>query len=155
MGTQTSINVQLAEDVAALDAVVVVGYGTQKKGDITSAVAHGDSEEFVKAPVKDIGQLLTGKVAGLTITNSSGNPNDPPSIFLRGTSSISNASPPLVLIDGIPGSLSDFAPEDVASIDILKDGSAAAIYGTRANNGVILVSTKKGAVNGGEATIDP
>ena len=150
VGTQTLIDVQLAEDVAALDEVVVVGYGTQKKGDITSSVAHVDSEDFVKAPVKDIGQLLTGKVAGLTITNSSGNPNDPPSIFLRGTSSISNATPPLVLIDGIPGSLSDFAPEDVASIDILKDGSAAAIYGTRANNGVILVTTKQGNFNAGK-----
>ncbi|MEN2416364.1 SusC/RagA family TonB-linked outer membrane protein [Flavobacterium mesophilum] len=145
INSQKNISVKLAEEASKLNEIVVVGYGTQKKGDLTSAVAHVTKEDFVQAPVKDVGQLLQGKVAGLTVTSSSGNPDSGSSIFLRGTSSISNPTPPLILIDGIPGGLKDFAPEDIETIDILKDGSAAAIYGTRANNGVLLITTKKGS----------
>ena len=142
--TSNSLNIILKEDTKALDEVVVIGYGTQRKGDVTSSVASVKPENFVKGAVKDIGQLIQGKVAGLAITNPSGDPAGGTQIKLRGTNTIGGANAnPLVLIDGIPGSLSTVAPEDVESIDVLKDGSAAAIYGTRGTNGVILITTKQ------------
>ena len=127
-----------------LDEVVVIGYGTQRKGDVTSAVASVKSDNFIKGAVKDVGQLIQGKVAGLAITNPSGDPAGTTQIRLRGTNTIGGANTsPLVLIDGVPGDLSTVAPEDVESVDVLKDGSAAAIYGTRGTNGVILITTKQ------------
>ncbi len=136
--------VKLIESSEVLDEVVVIGYGTQRKGDVTSSVASVKSENFVKGAVKDIGQLMQGKVAGLAITNPSGDPLGNTQIRLRGTSTIGGANTaPLVLIDGIPGDFNTVAPEDVESIDVLKDGSAAAIYGTRGTNGVILITTKE------------
>lgn len=141
---QTSLSVMLREDTQSLDEVVVIGYGVQRKGDVTSSVASIKPENFVKGAVRDIGQLVQGKVAGLAITNPNGNPVGETQIKLRGTNSIGGANTdPLVLIDGIPGSLSTVAPEDVESVDVLKDGSAAAIYGTRGTNGVILITTKQ------------
>lgn len=141
---QTSLAVVLREDTQSLDEVVVIGYGVQRKGDVTSSVASIKPENFVKGAVRDIGQLVQGKVAGLAITNPNGNPVGETQIKLRGTNSIGGANTdPLVLIDGIPGSLSTVAPEDVESVDVLKDGSAAAIYGTRGTNGVILITTKQ------------
>lgn len=138
------LNIVLREDTKALDEVVVIGYGVQRKGDITSSVSSIKSENFVKGAVKDVGQLIQGKVAGLAITNPSGDPTSSTQIKLRGTNTIGGANTdPLVLIDGIPGSLNTVAPEDVESVDVLKDGSAAAIYGTRGTNGVILITTKQ------------
>ena len=124
--------------------VVVIGYGTQRKGDVTSSVASVKADNFVKGAVKDVGQLIQGKVAGLAITNPNGDPTGSTQIRLRGTNTIGGANTaPLVLIDGIPGELGTVAPEDVESVDVLKDGSAAAIYGTRGTNGVILITTKQ------------
>ena len=139
-----SLEIILKEDTKTLDEVVVIGYGTQRKGDVTSSVASVKADNFVKGAVKDVGQLIPGKVAGLAITNPNGDPTGSTQIRLRGTNTIGGANTaPLVLIDGIPGELGTVAPEDVESVDVLKDGSAAAIYGTRGTNGVILITTKQ------------
>lgn len=139
-----SLEIILKEDTKTLDEVVVIGYGTQRKGDVTSSVASVKADNFVKGAVKDVGQLIQGKVAGLAITNPNGDPTGSTQIRLRGTNTIGGANTaPLVLIDGIPGELGTVAPEDVESVDVLKDGYAAAIYGTRGTNGVILITTKQ------------
>ena len=139
-----ALEIILKEDTKTLDEVVVIGYGTQRKGDVTSSVASVKADNFVKGAVKDVGQLIQGKVAGLAITNPNGDPTGSTQIRLRGTNTIGGANTaPLVLIDGIPGELGTVAPEDVESVDVLKDGSAAAIYGTRGTNGVILITTKQ------------
>ena len=141
---KNSLEIVLKEDTKTLDEVVVIGYGTQRKGDVTSSVASVKADNFVKGAVKDAGQLIQGKVAGLAITNPNGDPTGSTQIRLRGTNTIGGANTaPLVLIDGIPGELGTVAPEDVESVDVLKDGSAAAIYGTRGTNGVILITTKQ------------
>lgn len=141
---KNSLEIVLKEDTKTLDEVVVIGYGTQRKGDVTSSIASVKADNFVKGAVKDVGQLIQGKVAGLAITNPNGDPTGSTQIRLRGTNTIGGANTaPLVLIDGIPGELGTVAPEDVESVDVLKDGSAAAIYGTRGTNGVILITTKQ------------
>ena len=141
---KNSLEIVLKEDTKTLDEVVVIGYGTQRKGDVTSSVASVKADNFVKGAVKDVRQLIQGKVAGLAITNPNGDPTGSTQIRLRGTNTIGGANTaPLVLIDGIPGELGTVAPEDVESVDVLKDGSAAAIYGTRGTNGVILITTKQ------------
>ena len=141
---KNSLEIVLKEDTKTLDEVVVIGYGTQRKGDVTSSVASVKADNFVKGAVKDVGQLIQGKVAGLAITNPNGDPTGSTQIRLRGTNTIGGANTaPLVLIDGIPGEFGTVAPEDVESVDVLKDGSAAAIYGTRGTNGVILITTKQ------------
>lgn len=141
---KNSLEIVLKEGTKTLDEVVVIGYGTQRKGDVTSSVASVKADNFVKGAVKDVGQLIQGKVAGLAITNPNGDPTGSTQIRLRGTNTIGGANTaPLVLIDGIPGELGTVAPEDVESVDVLKDGSAAAIYGTRGTNGVILITTKQ------------
>lgn len=138
------VNVILSTSIGGLNEVVVIGYGTQKKGDVTSSVVSLKSENFVKAPVKDIGQLMQGKFAGVIINNSSGDPTSNVGIQLRGRTTLFGASSsPLILIDGMPGDFNTLSPEDIESIDVLKDGSAAAIYGIRANNGVVIITTKK------------
>lgn len=142
------IDVVLDGSVKALEEVVVIGYGTQRRQDVTSAVATVKSENFVKGPVADAGQLLQGKVAGLTISKPSGDPTSNTQIVLRGNTSLYGANQdPLVLIDGVPGTLNTVAPEDIQSVDVLKDGSAAAIYGTRGTNGVIIITTKRASGN--------
>ncbi|SEM15557.1 TonB-linked outer membrane protein, SusC/RagA family [Olivibacter domesticus] len=152
-GQQSVVNVIMKEDANTLNEVVVVGYGTQKREQITTAIASVKSEDFVQGSVNDAAQLIRGKVAGLNIVSSDANPVATAQVNLRGVPSILASSTPLVLIDGVPGTLFTVAPEDIESIDILKDGSAAAIYGTRGTNGVILITTKK--VNGKTpATID-
>ena len=141
---KSQITISLREDNMKLDEVVVIGYGTQRKGDVTSSVASVRPDDFVKGAVKDVGQLIQGKVAGLAITNPSGDPAGNTQIKLRGTNTIGGVNTdPLILIDGIPGELNTVAPEDVESVDVLKDGSAAAIYGTRGTNGVILITTRQ------------
>jgi TonB-dependent starch-binding outer membrane protein SusC len=142
-------DVRMEEAVIGLDEVVAIGYGMVRKGDVTSSVASVKPEVFNKGAIKDVGQLIQGKVAGLAITNPSGDPTSTTQISLRGINTIGGANTaPLVLIDGIPGSLNTVAPEDVESIDVLKDGSAAAIYGTRGTNGVILITTKQFKITG-------
>ncbi len=142
VGNKATINITLEEESIGIDEVVAIGYGSVKKGDVTSSVASVKSENFVKGAVKDAAQLIQGKVAGLTISMPSGNPTEGAGIMLRGNSSILGNSDPLVLVDGVPGSLESVAPEDIESIDVLKDGSASAIYGTRGTNGVIIITTK-------------
>lgn len=139
-------NVSLTADVTALKDVVVVGYGTQKKTEVTSAVTSITADDFRQSGARNALDLVQGKVAGLQITRTSGtNPNSGVSIQLRGVTSLTGTSSPLVVIDGIPGGNLDLLQQDdIESISVLKDGSAAAIYGTQANGGVILVTTKKG-----------
>ncbi len=136
------VEVTLQYDMLGMDEIVVVGYGVQKKGDVTSSISSVKADAFVKGAVKDAAQLIQGKVAGLTISNPSGDPTSNAQIMLRGITTLSASTEPLILIDGVPGSLSTVAPEDIESIDVLKDGSAAAIYGTRGTNGVIIITTK-------------
>lgn len=138
-----TIDISMVPSLASLNEVVVIGYGTQKKIEVTSSVANVKSEEFIKGSLKDAGQLLQGKVAGLSISTISGDPTAPSQLVLRGTATLSTSTQPLILIDGIPGDLNTVAPEDIESVDVLKDGSASAIYGTRGTNGVILLTTKK------------
>lgn len=144
VGSQKKIDVVLVEDTEMMDEVVVIGYGTQKKGDVTSAVASVKAEDFAAGKIGDAAELIKGKVAGLSITNASGDPNDKSSIMLRGVTTIMGSVEPLVLVDGVEGSLTTVAPENIAAIDVLKDASAAAIYGTRGANGVIIITTKTG-----------
>lgn len=146
VGNRTSIEVTLKTDEKALEEVVVVGYGTQRREQVTSAIASVKAEDFIKGAVQDAAQLIRGKVAGLSIITPDGNPTTTSQIMLRGNATINSSTAPLILIDGVPGSLISVAPEEIESIDVLKDGSAAAIYGTRGTNGVILITTRK--VNG-------
>ena len=139
------VNLQLAESSEKLTDVVVVGYGTQKKKEITSAITSVTAEQFNKGNINDVAQLLQGKVAGLSISRPGGNPNGGFEIRLRGLSTIGAGTSPLVVVDGqIGADLNSIDPNDIQSIDVLKDGSSAAIYGTRGSAGVIIVTTKTG-----------
>ena len=143
IGGESKFSLQMTRATAGLEDVVVIGYGTQKKREVTASVASVKSENFIKGAVNDAGQLLQGKVAGLSIATASGDPIANSQIILRGINSINAGSSPLILVDGIPGNLRTVVPEDIESIDVLKDGAAAAIYGTRGTNGVILITTRK------------
>lgn len=141
-----TVQVTLTADASSLNEVVVIGYGTQRKKEITGAVASVRAEDFNTGNITNPAQLLQGKVAGLSITNPGSNPNAGFSIRLRGLSTFGANTGPLIVVDGVPGvSLLTIDPSDIESMDILKDGSAAAIYGTRGSSGVILVTTKSGS----------
>jgi TonB-linked SusC/RagA family outer membrane protein len=142
---RTQIDVQLAPDVKALDEVVVIGYGVQRKGDVTSAVVSVKAKDFLPGKMQDAAELIKGKVAGLTVAKSSGDPNASSTITLRGIGTLQGNQAPLILVDGIPGDLTTVAPENIESFSVLKDASAAAIYGSRGANGVILITTKTGS----------
>src|SRR5688572_6532972 len=143
VGTQTSINVKLNPDITQLGEVVVVGYGTQKKTSVTGAISSVSSKELSAQPVVNVGQALQGRVAGVTVVNN-GAPGAAPIVRVRGVGTVNNANP-LYVIDGFPTSdLNSINPKDIESLEVLKDASAAAIYGSRAANGVILITTKKG-----------
>lgn len=144
ISSQTSLSIKLEEDTKLMDEVVVIGYGTQKKADVTSSVASVKSGSFNKGAILDAGQLVQGKVAGLQISLPSGDPMATTSVMLRGNSTLMGSTDPLILVDGVPGSFSTVAPEEIESVDVLKDGSATAIYGTRGTNGVIIITTKGG-----------
>ena len=145
VGSQSEINISLAEDIAALDEIVVTGYGTQERKEITSAVTSLNEEDFNKGLVSNPMGLLEGKVAGLSITKPGGDPNGGFTLRLRGISTVGANASPLVVIDGVIGGNLDLVdPNDIESMDVIKDGAAAAIYGTRGSSGVILVTTKKG-----------
>lgn len=148
---QTNLAITLQESAAGLEEVVVVGFGTQKKVNLTGAVATVDGEDLVKRPVTNAASMLQGQVAGLRIVQDTGEPgNEGLSIRIRGQGTFSGAgSNPLVLIDGVDGSLSDLNPNDIESISVLKDAASASIYGARAANGVILVTTKSGKSGSG------
>jgi iron complex outermembrane receptor protein len=144
VGGQDQISVMLAAD-NKLEEVVVTGYGSQRSKEVTSAVVKIDEEEFNKGTINDASQLLQGKVAGLQVYNRGGDPNAAATIRLRGISTVGANTQPLVVVDGVIGaSLANVDPSDIESINVLKDGSAAAIYGSRGSSGVILVTTKSG-----------
>ena len=149
---QSNVTVRLSEDAVLLNEVVVVGYGIQKKVNLTGAVASVGGEELENRVTKSLSSMLQGTVAGLNVTTSSGVPGSSASINVRGITSI-HESEPLVLIDGAVGDIDRVNPNDVESISVIKDASAAAIYGARAAFGVILVTTKSGAAKDGKATV--
>ncbi len=147
---QPELRIELAEDTELLSEVVVIGYGTMDKKELTSAISHVGEKDFLKASSVDPSMMIQGKVPGVSITNTgAGDPNNAASIQIRGVSSRAAGLGPLIVIDGVAGgNLTNINPNDIASFDILKDGAASAIYGTRGSNGVILVTTKKGARDG-------
>ncbi|MEN7549566.1 TonB-dependent receptor [Rapidithrix thailandica] len=145
INNQSTINIVLQSDVSQLEEVVVVGYGTQKKVNLTGSVATVSSEELASRPVSNISSALQGAVPGMTIVQNSGQPGkDAGTIRVRGVGTIGNSAGPMVLVDGIESSMNDIDPNDIESISVLKDAASAAIYGSRAANGVILITTKKG-----------
>ncbi|WP_339684665.1 SusC/RagA family TonB-linked outer membrane protein [uncultured Nonlabens sp.] len=149
---QTLINITLEENPSELDAIVLIGYGSIKKANVTSAQTTVDEEEFNKGAIVSPGQLLAGKVAGVQVTAASGRPGDGPVIRVRPGSTLSGNADALYVVDGVPldqrnASLNSINPADIESFTILKDASATAIYGNRASNGVVLITTKKAKLN--------
>ncbi|MES2277535.1 MAG: TonB-dependent receptor [Bacteroidota bacterium] len=150
VNSRTQIDVALADDAGkALNEVVVVGYGAQKRADVTGSVVSVPKARLSELPVTNVLQALEGAVAGVTITTTSSVPGSVPAAIIRGQNSITAGSGPYIVVDGIPfsktgGSLNDINPNDIASMEILKDASAVAIYGTNGSNGVILITTKRG-----------
>ncbi|WP_181193731.1 SusC/RagA family TonB-linked outer membrane protein [Pontibacter ummariensis] len=155
VGKQAKINVTMREDAKALQELVVIGYGTQKQEDVSGAVTAVGAKDFQSGNVTTPEQLITGKVAGVQITSGGGQPGSGSSIRIRGGASLNASNDPLIVVDGVPLSgygisgasnpLSLINPNDIATMTILKDASATAIYGSRASNGVVLITTKKGA----------
>ncbi|NJB82153.1 TonB-dependent receptor [Wenyingzhuangia aestuarii] len=141
---KTTANVVLEQDVSELDAVVMVGYGTVKKSDVTGALSSIDTEQISKTQTTSIAQAIQGRAAGVTVSKSTGSPGATPTVRIRGTGTINN-SDPLYVVDGVPiNDISSINMEDAQSIEVLKDASATAIYGSRGANGVILITTKSG-----------
>lgn len=161
---RSSISVQLAEDATQLEDVVVVGYGVQKKSDVTGSISSIKSEDFNQGVVANPGQLLQGKLAGVNVSNVSGEPGANQNIIIRGVGSLRSGTTPLFVVDGfvIDNSSTGLAsnplnfinPQDIASMDVLKDASATAIYGARAANGVIVITTKKGKAGKAEMNLN-
>jgi TonB-dependent SusC/RagA subfamily outer membrane receptor len=140
-----SLNVKLKSTVASLEQVVVVGFGTLKRKDVTGSVASIDADKIRDLALTRVDQALQGKMAGVQVKPSSGEPGAPPQIRIRGIGSISAAADPLYVVDGVPvGSIQILNPNDIESIDVLTDASATAIYGSRGSNGVVIVATKRG-----------
>jgi iron complex outermembrane receptor protein len=154
IGNQSNITINLQEDVQSLEEAVVIGYGSQDKKEITSAVVAVKPEDFNKGNISNPAQLLQGKVAGLSITRPGGNPNAGFQVRLRGLSTFGANSSPLIVLDGVIGAnLDNVDPNDIQSIDVLKDGSAAAIYGARGSSGVILITTTRQGNKDGRANV--
>jgi len=149
IGDRTTINVSLVEDIQGLDEVVVIGYGTAKRSDLTGATSGVSAKEVVKQPAARLDEVLQGRAPGLAIKNTSGAPNGEITIRIRGSNSINGSNDPLVVVDGfVGGNLSTINPNEIESIEVLKDASSTAIYGSRGANGVIMVTTKKGSAQG-------
>ncbi|MDN5215225.1 TonB-dependent receptor [Fulvivirgaceae bacterium BMA12] len=152
VGSQTTINVQLVPDIQNLEEIVVIGYGTTKKSDLTGSVAQVNAESFKDQPLTRVEDALQGRAAGVTVARANGAPGAAVKVRIRGANSITGNNDPLVVIDGIiGGDLTTLNPNDIASMDVLKDASATAIYGSRGSNGVILVTTKQGT---GQSKVD-
>ncbi|ASZ10172.1 TonB-dependent receptor [Chitinophaga pendula] len=160
---QRNINIQLAVSNEALSEVVVVGYGTRRRKDLTSSISSVTSKEISATPVADAGQALQGRVSGVTIVQNSGVPGGGggTQIRIRGISSLTSTNNPLIVLDGFPlpdqdadNILNSFSPNDIASIDVLKDAAASAIYGTRGSNGVIMITTKRGKAGRANINVD-
>ncbi len=141
-----TINVQLITDAEALEEVVVVGYGTQRKSNVVGSVSSVDVDDATSVPTTNVSEMLRGRAAGVQVNLGSARPGGESNIVIRGNVSVApNGNSPLIIVDGLPfDSLNDVAPDDIANIEILKDAASTAIYGSRASNGVILVTTKKG-----------
>lgn len=145
VGGKSTINIMLEEEAVGIEEVVAVGYGVQKKVNLTGAVANVSSKELAQRPVSNLGQLLEGKLSGVTIYQTSAEPgSEGININIRGMNSYGTSNAPIVLVDGIEGDLASLNPENIESVSVLKDASSSAIYGSRAANGVILVTTKRG-----------
>ena len=151
VGTVAELTITLESEAQALNEVVVIGYGTVKKRDLTGSVASITGAQIAAVPVANIAQALQGKLAGVNVVSQDGRPDASISIRVRGGGSISQSNDPLILIDGIPGSISDIPSEMIQSIDVLKDASSTAIFGARGANGVILITTRRGKE--GSATV--
>lgn len=164
---KTKVDIVLEQELSQLDEVVVVAYGSQQKRDITGSVSTVKADAIKNIPVQSFDQALQGKAAGVSITMPNGVLNNPPVIRIRGFNSISGSSSPLIVVDGVPvftgdvsstntyaNALADINPSDIASMDILKDASATALYGSRAANGVILITTKRGSAGKTKITYD-
>lgn len=149
------LDVQLAPEESALDEVVVVGYGTRKKSDLTGTVVSMNTEEITKARSTNAQEAMQGRLAGVDVKRSSGKPGADMTIEIRGANSIGGNTQPLYILDGIPvTNINDINPADIERMDILKDASSTAIYGSRGANGVVIVTTKKGTGNGSKVTYD-
>jgi TonB-dependent SusC/RagA subfamily outer membrane receptor len=145
VGNQSTINVSLVPDIQSLNEVVVVGYGAVKKMDLTGAVDQLQSKDIIRANPVQAARAIQGQVAGATVTKSSNKPGAPYNISIRGENTINNSTQPLVVIDGLMGGdINSINPNDIQSMDVLKDASSTAIYGARGANGVIIITTKKG-----------
>lgn len=144
VGNQQTINIVMAEDAITLEQIVVIGYGTAKRSDVTGAISSVTSDQIAKVPVTNIAQAMQGRMSGVQVTNNDGTPGAGVQVQIRGIGSFGDNSP-LYVVDGYPGAnISSINPQDIASIDVLKDASAAAIYGNRAANGVVIITTKRG-----------
>lgn len=154
--TGSQLNIILKEDVSELDEVVVIGYGTQKKKEITGAVAQVKAEEIEQVITSDISNALQGQIAGVNVTATSGEPGESAGILIRGVSSLTGSNSPLYVVDGVPQSNGDpgLNPNEIETIDVLKDAASASIYGTRAAGGVILITTKRGKPGNTKVGID-
>lgn len=149
--SEVPATIVLNEDTQFLNEVIVIGYGTLSKKELSSSIVQVDKKDFVKGSMNNVMEMLSGKVAGLNInTTAAANPNSSSSVQVRGATSLSAGNDPLYVIDGVPGgSIRNVSPQDIESITVLKDAASAAIYGTRGANGVILITTKKGSEAGG------
>ena len=150
IGNQSIINVQLKSENIAVDEVVIVAYGTAKKESLTGAVSTVNSKSIESRPVSNVTGILEGKAAGVQVNNTYGEPGSDPTIRIRGFSSVNGSNAPLYVVDGVPygGNVSDMNPQDIENITVLKDAASSALFGNRASNGVILITTKKGKSEG-------
>ncbi|KKX50663.1 TonB-dependent receptor plug domain-containing protein [Sphingobacterium sp. IITKGP-BTPF85] len=151
----STFNVTLEDSREELSEVVVVAYGTAKKESLTGSVSSIGAKDLEKRPVTNAFAALEGSAAGIQINNTSGMPGDEPSIRIRGFSSLNGSNDPLYVVDGVPfgGDISDINPNDVESISVLKDASSSALYGSRASNGVIIITTKKGKIGRSQVNV--
>lgn len=146
IGSRKVINVKMEENYTDLDEVVIIGYGTAKKSDLTGAISSVKGDDLITTPASSVSEMLRGKAPGVQVTLNSGRPGSGSSLLIRGSRSLSGANEPLYIVDGIPldGGINELNSQDVASIEILKDAASQSIYGARAANGVIFITTKRG-----------
>lgn len=156
IGNRSQININLTPDVSNLEEVVVVGYGTQKKSQLTGAISSVGNKEIQELPITDARQALQGRAAGVDVTQAGSKPGSAPQVRIRGRRSFNASNEPLYVVDGIPtvGGLDDINPQDITSMEVLKDASATAIYGSRGSNGVVLITTKRGNVGKTVVSVD-
>src|SRR5690606_23032912 len=147
--SRSVIDLVMMPDITTLEEIVVIGYGTAKKSDLTGSVASVSGDDLKKMPVATVAETLTGRMAGVQVASTEGSPDAEIRIRVRGGGSITQDNSPLFIVDGFPVStISDIAPSDIQSIDVLKDASSTAIYGSRGANGVVIITTKSGNKDG-------